>query len=283
VVTESSVRRAIETFGPLKAAGPDEIFPALLQKSLEVITPYLVEIFRGCLVLGYTPILWRTSKVIYLPKPGKDSYEKASSWRPITLMPFLLKTLERLIDWHIRTPTLINSIKSAGQCAYMIGTSTESALHRVISRMEKTFNNTSFDSINKALKKHGIDDMSRRWIASMLINRKVYSTIDDTTRCRSVERGCPQRGVLSPLFWILVVNELLLELKSKHSSTNVSGFADNISVYATGIDLGTVSAEIQNVIKTAVKWSKSVGLSIDQKANLMLVTKKKKKMPKTDT
>ena len=48
---------------------------------------------------GYTPQIWRQSKVIFIPKLGKDDYSKAKSFRPISLTPFLFKTLERLSYW----------------------------------------------------------------------------------------------------------------------------------------------------------------------------------------
>jgi len=54
-------------------------------------------------------------------------------------MSYLLKGLERIVDWHIRTPDLIAKLQSGGQHAYMAKTSTESALHNIIARAEKTW------------------------------------------------------------------------------------------------------------------------------------------------
>ena len=39
--------------------------------------------------------------MIFLPKPGKDTYSHPSSYRPISLSNYLLKTLERLCAWHV--------------------------------------------------------------------------------------------------------------------------------------------------------------------------------------
>lgn len=69
------------------------------------------------------------SKVVFLPKPGKETYDLPKSFRPICLMSFMLKTLERLCDRHIRGTTLALCPLYKLQHAYMTGRSVESALH----------------------------------------------------------------------------------------------------------------------------------------------------------
>src|SRR6266849_4856901 len=95
ITTPKLVKRAINTLGAYKAAGADGIFPAMLQAVRDEITPHLSAIMSAC--LKYTHIKWRDMKVVFLPKPGRDSYQRANAWRPISLTSFLLKTLERLI------------------------------------------------------------------------------------------------------------------------------------------------------------------------------------------
>jgi hypothetical protein len=144
IISEELLSRAINVFGAVKAEGPDGIFLAMLQKALPSIATYVIEILEGCLALGYVPSTWTSARVISLPKPGKDSYKSASSWRPISLTSFLLKALERLIDWHIRTPELIGRLKASNQFAYMQGVSTEAALHQIVARIERTLKSGRF-------------------------------------------------------------------------------------------------------------------------------------------
>ena len=56
----------------------------------------LTKLFRACLAIGYVPISWRTSRVALIPKSGKVGHAK--DYRPITLMSFLLKTLEKVVN-----------------------------------------------------------------------------------------------------------------------------------------------------------------------------------------
>jgi hypothetical protein len=58
-------------------AGEVGIFAALLKHGIEILIVPLQRIFTACLALGYIPKPWRKVKVIFRPKPGRDSYEMA--------------------------------------------------------------------------------------------------------------------------------------------------------------------------------------------------------------
>lgn len=94
IVTPHTVKWAVNTFSPFKSPGLDGIYPILLQKTCDLISQTLVNIFRSSLVLGYIPLSWRSVKVVFLPKPGRKTYYLAGSFRPISLTSFMLKTLE---------------------------------------------------------------------------------------------------------------------------------------------------------------------------------------------
>ena len=84
-IDESMVRDAIKSFSPYKAAGPDNVFPALLQKEVDYISPYLAALFNACIRFAYTPKAWQEARVVFIPKPGKANYATPKSYRPISL------------------------------------------------------------------------------------------------------------------------------------------------------------------------------------------------------
>jgi hypothetical protein len=98
LVTYRRVEWDIDPFAPYKSPGVDGIFPALLQQPREVVIPYLIRIFRACLATGYVPAIWRQVKVVFIPKPGRNSYSEPRDYRPISLTLFLLEAMERLVD-----------------------------------------------------------------------------------------------------------------------------------------------------------------------------------------
>jgi hypothetical protein len=174
IVTYRRVGWAIDSFAPHKSPGTDMIFPALLQEGREVLIPYLIKIFRACLAIGYIPAVWCQVKVVFIPKLGRNSYCGPKDFRPISLTPFLLKTLDRLVDRFLRDEILASKPLHPNQHAYQAGKSVEMALHQLMVRVKKAldqqeialgvfldiegaFNNTSYDSMCAALVRHVVD------------------------------------------------------------------------------------------------------------------------------
>ena len=101
--------------------------------------------------------------MVFIPKPGKP-LSQAKSLRPISLISFILKTLENLLDRHIKDGVLVERPLHQNQLAYRAVMSTETALFQVVHRLEKSlkhkeivvgtfldikgaFDNTSFSAI----------------------------------------------------------------------------------------------------------------------------------------
>jgi ribonuclease HI len=292
IVTLEGIRKAVFSFSPYKAPGPDGIQPILLQKGIWAIENHLCGLFKACLMMGYVPKEWQESSAVWIPKAGKDTYEASSSWRPITLMSFLLKTQERLVDKFIRTNEVIGRLKINNQFAYIRGRSTEAALHRIVAQIEKAlfhkqmalgvfvdiegaFSNLYVSAITRSLKRFDISPVIIRWITFMLCNRTVSSVLKGVRVSKGVTRGCPQGGVLSPLLWNLVIDELLELLKSI-SSLLSQGFADDISMLQIGLDLDTLADRIQSGLKIIETWCSDKGLSTNpKKTDLILFTRKR--------
>ena len=101
VVSYNKLKWATFSFQPYQAPGMDEIMPIMLQQGFELLAGKLLMLLRASLALGYIPVSWRHTSVVFIPKPGK-SLTQAKSLRPISLMSFILKIVEKLIDRHIR-------------------------------------------------------------------------------------------------------------------------------------------------------------------------------------
>ncbi|KAG7302910.1 hypothetical protein JYU34_012897 [Plutella xylostella] len=278
VTNEEKVKWAISSFLPFKSPGADGIVPALLQWEVDIIVPRMVVIYRACLALGYIPKGWREVRVVFLPKPGKDDYTSPKAYRPISLSSFLLKTLERLCDRYIRDGALSVKPVHPNQHAYQPGKSTESALHTVVSKIENSillqqsclavfidiegaFDKTLFNSISNNLKNHDVDPVISAWITNMLKSRTVSFTSTNTIRCK-VAKGCPQGGVLSPLLWVLVVNDLLCDLNNKGFTT--IAYADDITILIGGLFVNTLCERMQLALNIIEEWCHKHELSVGQ-------------------
>ena len=93
--------------------------------------------------------------------------------------------------------------------------------------IEGAFDNTSYDSMCSAFTRHRVDQTIVRWIRATLEGQLATAALWDVSRSVAVSRGCPQKGLLSPLLWCLVVNELLVRLNE--GSVYAQGYADDLS------------------------------------------------------
>jgi hypothetical protein len=129
--------------------------PIMLQQGFELLANKLLLLLRASLDLGYIPMSWRHIRVVSIPKLGKPMSQAKSLWT-ISLTSVVLKTLEKLLDRHIRGGVLVEKAHQ-NQFAYRAGMSTETVLFQVIYRLNQRrlhwvpswilrgpFNNTSF-------------------------------------------------------------------------------------------------------------------------------------------
>ena len=61
---------SLASFGPLKAAGPDDFKPLVLQKLTGRLYEYITILYKLAVYTGYAPKVWRVMKVIFPPKAG---------------------------------------------------------------------------------------------------------------------------------------------------------------------------------------------------------------------
>jgi hypothetical protein len=172
----------------------------------------------------------------------------------------MLKTLEKILDRHIRGGVLVEKPLHQNQYAYKASTSMETALFQVVQRLEKSlehkkialgafldtegaFDNTSFNTIITAARECGLEETCCRWIGSMLECRLVHASLMGCSLTVKVAGGCPQGGVLSPLMWNLVVDRLLTATNDLAFST--FGYADDIVIIVQGKFTHTVREIMQ--------------------------------------
>ncbi|XP_055714217.1 uncharacterized protein LOC129808462 [Phlebotomus papatasi] len=290
IVSCEGVAWAIGGFSPYKTAGTDGIFPALLQQAADIITVPLRNLFRACLAIGYVPHDWRRARIVFIPKPGKSNYEEPKSFRPISLTSFLLKTLEKLCDRYVRSRILIKKPLSPMQHAYQRGKSTESALHQLVSRIEKSICDKemalvafldiegAFDRVNSAvlvgaMREFGLGQTLEKFITNLVKNRMVEAEVCGSRLSAAVSNGCSQGGVLSSLLWTMVVNSLLVQLNSANAYTQ--GYADDVCIVIRGKFLSTLCELMQRALTIVEEWCGSSGLRVNPDKTALIVFSRK--------
>lgn len=291
IITYEKIEWSINSFKPYKSPGPDGIFPAMLINGPDSLSRRLVHVFRASLALNIIPTKWKKVQVVFLPKGGNKPADHPKSYRPISLSSFMLKTMEKLIDLYIRNELLTKRPLHNLQFAYQKGKSTITSIHKLTSIIEKAlerkeialcsfmdiegaFDNASYKSMEGALIKRESDPIVIKWVNKILSQRQIIANIGNTSRKINTIKGCPQGGVLSPLLWSILVDELLVKLNGNGFTT--VGYADDITVIVEGTHDNTIGEQMQNALKLTWEWCENEGLSINpNKTTIIPFTKRR--------
>ncbi len=292
-ITPQKVKAALNSFGDYKAAGPDELPPIALKNLDNNYINAITVLYQLSLATGMIPLCWQQMKVVFIPKMGKSDYAQAKSYRPITLSNFLLKGLERLVQWYIVDFVVTRPLYS--QHAYTKGRSCDTALSTFVNEIEKAifngqyllavsldcsgaFDCIKFDSAEVAMVNHGIPSNICRWYCKLLRNRIISAEMQGQKAWIRPARGSPQGGVLSPLIWNLIMDSFLSQYKK--GPVKVLGYADDILLYCAGNDPTVLSELIQPVLDDVALWGLKNGLSFNPaKTGVVLYHHKKGNPP----
>ena len=94
--TSDYVTSAIKSCGISRAYGPDTLSIFRLKNLGPLATEHLIALYNDSLKSCRLPSIWKTSLVVPIPQPGKDS-SQGTSYRPISLLCPAAKVLEALI------------------------------------------------------------------------------------------------------------------------------------------------------------------------------------------
>ena len=282
------VRKSMRQFKPDKAPGPDGLKPIVFrylpQNAIDIITL----IYKACITFGFTPKKWRETKVIFLPKPGKDSYDIPKAYRPISLSNFLLKALERLVTWRMEKDMEDFPINSL-QHGFTKGKSTESAISNTVDYIEEflfakqhclgvfldissAFDSISIDHIRQTLLDHGGTPDMVEWYHSYLGNRYLEVELHGETVRLTTGTGFPQGGVCSAKFWLIAFDEAINIINSNGITGN--GYADDCSALVGGDHPHNMVEQMQTMLERLVAWGLSCGLHFNpQKTVAVMFTR----------
>ena len=191
LITIDKVRKALQTFDSKKLPGPDNLKPIIFKHFTPNIQ--ILFIYKASRKLAYTPLLLIETKVTFIQKPGKDKYNIPKNFRPISLSNYLLKGLERIMGWHMKTQLQKYPIHE-NQHGFRNDKSTESAISNASNIIEKNilqrkhcigisldiqaaFDSIAPEAIKAALLKHGCHPDFANWYYIYLTHRNLNAEL----------------------------------------------------------------------------------------------------------
>jgi exonuclease III len=276
-ITIEEILKAIKTSG--KSVDNFKFHPLMFRHLGEKSITILHKLFNLCLKKHQW--IWKGAEVIFLRKPGKDSYSKPGSYRPICITSYIGKLLEAIMTSRIELLLLKSEQTDPNQEGFSARKNTIRYLSRLHLKItaEKEKNQTiiglfvdfekAFDSVWKRglmVKLHnlGVRGNAAKLINNFLFTREVTLNIngDQGNRRLSAEYGLPQGSVISPVLFKIYVMDLLSELNNNPNFTLLK-FADDGTVIISAADSPTCVRHLNYVLECLDNWSKRWRLNIN--------------------
>ena len=133
--TTDQVITGISNCSNTKAFGPDKLSIFHLKNHGPNASEYITALFNDSVTSCQIPAIWKSSIVIHIPKPGKDSFLE-TSYRPISLLCAAAEVMEDLRHTTVNTHLLT----AFDQHGFRPGHSTTSDLLQLTSDVATGFN-----------------------------------------------------------------------------------------------------------------------------------------------
>ncbi|XP_076858335.1 uncharacterized protein LOC143512193 isoform X2 [Brachyhypopomus gauderio] len=204
----------------------DPIPSTLLQTISHELLPFISTIINNSLSSGIVPSSFKAARVVpILKKPNLDA-TNISNYRPVSLLSFLSKILERAVHNQLSSFLSQNQLQDPNQSGFKPAHSTETALIAVTEKLHAARAtglssvlilldlSVAFDTVNheillSILSGLGITGNAWTWFASYLEGRSYQVTWGGSTStpCK-LSTGVPQGSVLGPLLFSLYTRSL---------------------------------------------------------------------------
>ena len=272
------------------APGQDNITNVIIKHLPESYLMVLLEFYNFSWNQGILPDQWKLSTIIPIHKKDKDEHD-TKSYRPISLTSNLGKIMEKLVtnrlSWYLEKNCLINPFqngfrknKNTQEQLFRLQNSIRNALNKKLSvitlflDIEKAYDMLWREGLLfKLLNQIKITGNMYNWIQDFLKNRKFQVRINNSfSKKYDIENGTPQGSSISPLLFLIMINDINL------SNTNVhlSLFADDIAIWIETKDVNNGISVLQQSLQELENWSKKWGFRFSaSKTKAMIFSPKK--------
>ncbi|KAL1446868.1 hypothetical protein WDU94_009856 [Cyamophila willieti] len=273
-----------------KAPGPDQITPEIL-KCIGISHPtILLNTFNKLLETGHFPKIWKSARVVLLPKPGKAPLDP-TGYRPLSLLDTMGKLFESLINKRIQGCLNL----SPEQYGFRPKRSTVNAIERVyrFADVERTmsrrkrklcllitvdvrnaFNSAPWDKIVEAMSKKKIPEYLLRMVKSYFTERVLLTSEGQ----RPMTAGAPQGSVKGPTLWNALYDGIL-ELEVAEGVL-LTAYADDLAVVIKARTAEELEEKASETLYLVSEWMNNHGLSLaPQKTEATLLIGRKRCRP----
>ena len=247
----------------------------LLKANKDIFSPVISEIVNQSISTGVFPDQLKIATVIPVFKKGDPT--NPSNYRPISLLPFMSKILEKIICVRLTIFFYVNLIITPHQFGFQKNLSTIDAIIHFSEIVYNGLNDKNsiicifidfckaFDSVMhsillKKLEAYGVTGIANQLIASFLGDRRQMVRVGNVfSRVETLNIGVPQGSILGPLLFLVFINDL--PTISNHFTPTM--FADDCTLQFCGSNIDDLINSCNDDLRKLLEWTHSNKLTIN--------------------
>ncbi|XP_018309354.1 RNA-directed DNA polymerase from mobile element jockey-like [Mycetomoellerius zeteki] len=269
--TREELNLALTQANKKSAPGLDQISYVMLASLPDKYREFLLDIFNRLFKEGIVPNSWKTSLVIFIPKPNNVGL------RPISLLSCVLKTFEKIVYYRLQWLVESQTLLPQEQMGFRPNRSCSDSLVTLTNKIQASFLNGeavaaaflditgAFDnvlplSVLTELRRIGVSAKVRKFVENTITHRSVHFVEEGQLSQKfETNKGTPQGSTLSPLLFNISVRELDLHL---HPNTQFLQYADDIVIYSSSGQAGEAVESIQSSLDIMCHYLRERGLEL---------------------